>query len=138
MEKTLTVEAEKKIKAEAEELYPTKKEFFEQNVQSQNNEFRQEGYIAAASKYLPQGEGWISESQAVEILTAAMREADRIYEGTGGGTRHYVRDVLLPILQEKGFYLSPLLPAPPNQKGVGRGDGYVNNPIDLINDPEDD
>jgi hypothetical protein len=60
MEKTLTEEAEKKIKAEAEELYPTKKGFFEQNVQSQNNGFRQEGYIAAASKYLPQGEGWIS------------------------------------------------------------------------------
>lgn len=36
-------------------------------------------------------------------LTAAMREADATHERVGGGTRHYVRDCLLPILSRHGI-----------------------------------
>lgn len=35
-------------------------------------------------------------------LTAAMREADVIFERVGGGTRHYVRDCLLPMIEKHG------------------------------------
>jgi hypothetical protein len=41
--------------------------------------------------------------EIVDAVTAAMREADKMFETTGGSTRHYVRDLLLPILQEKGY-----------------------------------
>lgn len=41
--------------------------------------------------------------EIVDVVTAAMREADPIFQKAGGSTRHYVRDLLLPILAEKGY-----------------------------------
>lgn len=49
------------------------------------------------------------ESEKISVLTEVMREADIAFETTGGGTRHYVRDLLLPILEKKGFTITPLL-----------------------------
>ncbi|HEX6431805.1 MAG TPA: hypothetical protein VF008_29140 [Niastella sp.] len=36
-------------------------------------------------------------------MTAVMREADVAFETVGGGTRHYVRDVLLPMMEKAGL-----------------------------------
>lgn len=45
-----------------------------------------------------------SESpEIIRRLTAAMREADRMHEKTGGSTRHHVRECLLPILDRHGL-----------------------------------
>ena len=43
------------------------------------------------------------DPEIVRRLTAAMREADRAFERTGGSTRHHVRDCLLPILNKHGL-----------------------------------
>lgn len=40
---------------------------------------------------------------AYEIVTL-IQDADRIFEKVGGGTKHYVRDVLLPMMQERGIF----------------------------------
>lgn len=45
----------------------------------------------------------ITEKEGIEELTAIMREADVKFQTTGGSTRHYVRDLLLPMLQQKGL-----------------------------------
>jgi hypothetical protein len=39
-------------------------------------------------------------------FTEIMREADKAFETTGGGTRHYVRDVLFPIMEREGLLLT--------------------------------
>lgn len=39
----------------------------------------------------------------IERTTEAVRRADRIFEGEGGSSRHYVRDCLLPMLAECGL-----------------------------------
>lgn len=36
-------------------------------------------------------------------ITAIMRDADKAFETRGGSTRHYIRDVFIPMLEEKGF-----------------------------------
>ena len=48
------------------------------------------------------------DHEIVRRLTAAMREADRAFEGLhgGGSTRHHVRDCLLPILAKHGLSVS--------------------------------
>ena len=43
------------------------------------------------------------DSEVVNVVTEAMREADRIFEKVGGSTRHHVRDCLLPILNRNGW-----------------------------------
>lgn len=45
----------------------------------------------------------IKEENLIEEITALMREADQKFESIGGGTRHYVRDILLPLMEEKGL-----------------------------------
>jgi hypothetical protein len=50
-------------------------------------------------------------------LTAAMREADALHERVGGGTRHYVRDCLLPTLAKHGLTVAALTEA--KQQGPG-------------------
>ena len=44
-------------------------------------------------------------NEQVTLLTDAMRECDRQFETTGGGTRHYVRDLLLPWLTQRDICL---------------------------------
>lgn len=44
----------------------------------------------------------------IAAIVEVMRESDRIFENTGGGTRHYIRDVFLPLLETKGFYIVKL------------------------------
>lgn len=39
-----------------------------------------------------------------DAITEIIREADEKFESIGGSTRHYVRDVLLPLLAEKNIY----------------------------------
>lgn len=36
-------------------------------------------------------------------FTEIMREADKLFETVGGSTRHYVRDVLFPIMEREGL-----------------------------------
>jgi ribosomal protein L44E len=44
-------------------------------------------------------------SKLLQRMTAAMREADRTFEKTGGSTRHHIRDCLLPVLAKHGLEL---------------------------------
>lgn len=48
-----------------------------------------------------------SQTEGVELaeLTEIMREADLHFEQAGGGTRHYLRDCFLPLLQQRGIYI---------------------------------
>lgn len=41
--------------------------------------------------------------QHLADVTQIMRDADGMFQKTGGSTRHYLRDVFFPMLQEKGF-----------------------------------
>lgn len=41
-------------------------------------------------------------------LRFAMEDADRRFESTGGTTRHYVDELLIPLLRERGFQISPI------------------------------
>jgi hypothetical protein len=43
--------------------------------------------------------------QFIDEVTAIMREADPIFEKSGSSTRHYVRDLLLPMMEEKGLLI---------------------------------
>jgi hypothetical protein len=52
------------------------------------------------------------DTDVVNAVTAAMREADRVFEKVGGGTRHHVRDCLLPVLNRGGWYLRRLAAHP--------------------------
>tara|TARA_R110000851_G_scaffold33896_4_gene90393 strand:+ start:1463 stop:1645 length:183 start_codon:yes stop_codon:yes gene_type:complete len=42
-------------------------------------------------------------SDVEKRITAAVREADSVFEKTGGSTRHYVRECLMPILEKNGL-----------------------------------
>lgn len=45
------------------------------------------------------------DAQIVRRMTAAMREADRTFERTGGSTKHHIEGCLLPILAKHGLKL---------------------------------
>lgn len=44
-------------------------------------------------------------NEQISMLTEAMRECDELFQTTGGGTRHYVRDLLLPYLTQRDIGL---------------------------------
>ena len=46
-----------------------------------------------------------TEAELIRRMTAAMREADPIFERVGGSTRHYVRDCLMPVLAKHRLQL---------------------------------
>ena len=46
--------------------------------------------------------------EIVKRLTAAMMEADKSHERVGGGTKHHVRDCLLPVLKKHGLKIECL------------------------------
>lgn len=41
----------------------------------------------------------------VDEVTIVMREADAKFKSIGGSTRHYVRDLLIPIMQDAGLLI---------------------------------
>lgn len=43
--------------------------------------------------------------ETYDAVTAVMREADEKFHTSGGSTRHYVRDLLLPLLEQAGIRL---------------------------------
>jgi hypothetical protein len=45
--------------------------------------------------------------EQVRELAAIVRKADEAYEIEGGGTRHWVRDHLLPELERAGWRVVP-------------------------------
>lgn len=45
----------------------------------------------------------VSNEEACTSITEIMRDADALFSTTGGGTRHYVRDLLLPMLERAGL-----------------------------------
>jgi hypothetical protein len=45
----------------------------------------------------------INDPQLADRITACMRIADEAFKTSGGSTKHYVRDVLLPILDREGL-----------------------------------
>jgi hypothetical protein len=50
----------------------------------------------------------LTHTDAVSILTEGMRECDQQFETTGGSTRHYVRDLLLPWLTQRDICLTKI------------------------------
>jgi hypothetical protein len=46
-----------------------------------------------------------SKAETYDAVTEVVRRADAKHELTGGGSRHYVRDILLPLLEEAGIRL---------------------------------
>lgn len=48
-----------------------------------------------------------------EEFIAIMREADQIFRTNGVGQKHYVRDVLVPLMQSKGFCFCRIQPRVP-------------------------
>jgi hypothetical protein len=44
----------------------------------------------------------------VRRITAAVREADRGFEKTGGGSRHWVRDWFIPMLAKHRVSVKPM------------------------------
>src|SRR5687768_11374956 len=52
--------------------------------------------------------------QYITDFTVIMRNADEIFHTSGGSTRHYVRDVLFPLLEKNGFILSKPATQPPS------------------------
>jgi hypothetical protein len=74
-----------------------------------------------ASSPPERSEGWqpmeqSEDTEVVNAVTAAMREADRVFEKVGGSSRHHVRDCLLPVLNRNGWRVtrSPALPTEPS------------------------
>jgi hypothetical protein len=53
------------------------------------------------------------DTEVVNAVTAAMREADRVFEKVGGSTRHHVRDCLLPVLNRNGWRVVKAKPVCP-------------------------
>lgn len=49
----------------------------------------------------PQEQG--EDNAVVTAITAIVREADRTFEHVGGGSRHWVRDCFLPLLNQRGW-----------------------------------
>lgn len=52
----------------------------------------------------------LTEEEAVDQVTAVMREADTAFETVRGSTRHYVRDVFIPLLEKAGLCFCKTLP----------------------------
>jgi hypothetical protein len=44
------------------------------------------------------------EREIIELI----READKTFEDTGGGTKHFVREALLPLMESKGWVFCKL------------------------------
>lgn len=45
-------------------------------------------------------------AEYVNRVTAVVREADRTFEKVGGSSRHWVRDVFLPLLNKAGLFIA--------------------------------
>ena len=54
---------------------------------------------------------------SVEEITRIVRDADQDFEGSGGSTRHWVRDCFLPALEKSGLRIVGA-PAPASAQGV--------------------
>ena len=39
----------------------------------------------------------------LQNIVSLIQEADKLFETVGGSTRHFVRDCLLPLMEEKGI-----------------------------------
>jgi hypothetical protein len=44
--------------------------------------------------------------ELVRQVAQIVREADKAFEASGGGTRHWVRDHFLPVLNAYGFEIA--------------------------------
>lgn len=67
--------------------------------------------LQQASKTAPVDKGWEDvdgeNADYVNRVTAVVREADRAFEKVGGGSRHWVRDCFLPLLNRAGLFIGP-------------------------------
>jgi len=62
----------------------------------------------------------LSYPELVGTMTAIMREADKGFETSGGSTRHYIREQLLPLMERYGFKVVRASPTPTaTQPGEG-------------------
>lgn len=49
-------------------------------------------------------------ADSIELLVAAMRDADKAFERVGGSTRHYVNECLVPAMTERGICVAKIQP----------------------------
>lgn len=70
-----------------------------------------------AARALPREPGLRITEENHGRLTAAVREADLAFEGVGGGTKHYVRECLLPALDKAGLIVTLAAEAAPTREG---------------------
>lgn len=54
------------------------------------------------------GAAGLTPEEAVERVTAIVRQADQAFEAEGGSSRHWVRDHFLPLLERDGLALRSL------------------------------
>lgn len=77
------------------------------------NEFIQDSAGSTCPKCLHtayptyEGEKAMEETKITNIVTEAVRKADKIFRNVGGSTRHWVRDCFIPTLEESGLCIRP-------------------------------
>lgn len=70
---------------------------------------------------------------AVDQVTEVMREADVLFEKSGGSTRHYVRDLLIPMLAEKGLIVRKKLSESKPSPVIAKEPEQINKPLLIAN-----
>jgi hypothetical protein len=65
------------------------------------------------------------EGEGLALLTRVVRTADQDFQSVGGGTRHWVRDCLLPRLEQAGLTIARL-----EQGATGGGAAAASLPAD--------
>jgi hypothetical protein len=125
MQNSLPASLKQKIADEAEAATKQRIKYItgenDQRIVGECMAYYQEGYGDGVEQVVQNPGEWglaviVDEMEAIEKVTAAMREADPLFEQTGGSTRHYVRDLLLPILEKSGFVFGKQESATPSDR----------------------
>lgn len=68
----------------------------------------------------------------VNAVTAVVREADQAFNTLGGGSRHWVRDCFLPLLNKAGLIVQPAPAAVPEPQTTWGGEPITEAFIDEV------
>lgn len=91
---------------------------------------------------LPQEASQQSEDgEIVTKVTAIVREADDVFQRVGGGSRHWVRDCFLPLLNRAGFEVVQSEAVTKLRAWLNRWKGDMPQPIEdeltaILGDPD--
>lgn len=79
-------------------------EFIHQ-IERERLQFMRERDEALAEVEAARAEMRLDETDLLRAVTEAVREADQLFEKSGGSSRHYVRECLLPTLAQAGLVI---------------------------------